>query len=99
MLAADFSLAVTRDPNSTVSSIMYVPLAMQEMVLAVRLILKGSNSHEVTFRDPLKCLVSGTREGSLTVTRAGVRGLSQRRVSAPRARTAACLTGHIERMP
>jgi hypothetical protein len=43
MLAAGFSLAITGDPNSTVSSIMYAPLALQEMVLAVWLIVKGFN--------------------------------------------------------
>ena len=48
MLASGFSLAVTGDPNSTVSSIMYAPLALQEMVLAVWLILKGFNSTAVT---------------------------------------------------
>ena len=48
MLAAGFSLAVTGDPNSTVSSIMYAPLALQVMVLAVWLILKGFNSYAVT---------------------------------------------------
>jgi hypothetical protein len=40
-LAGGFSLAVTGDANSTASSIMYAPLALQEMVLAVWLILKG----------------------------------------------------------
>jgi hypothetical protein len=44
MLAAGFSLAVTGDPNSTFSSIMYAPLALQELVLAVWLIVKGFNS-------------------------------------------------------
>lgn len=41
MLAGGFSLAVTGDPNSTVSSILYAPLGLQEMVLAVWLIAKG----------------------------------------------------------
>ena len=44
MLVGSFSLAVTGDSNSTVSSIMYAPLGLQEMVLAVWLILKGFNS-------------------------------------------------------
>lgn len=35
-------------PNSTASSIMYAPLGLQEMVLAVWLILKGFNSPAVT---------------------------------------------------
>jgi len=48
MLAGGLSLAVTGDPNSTVSSIMYAPLGLQEMVLAVWLILKGFNSPAVT---------------------------------------------------
>lgn len=48
MLAAGFSLAVTGDPNSTFSSIMYAPLAVQELVLAVWLIFKGFNSPAVT---------------------------------------------------
>ena len=48
MLAGGFSLAVTGDANSTVSSIMYAPLGLQEMVLAVWLILKGFNSPAVT---------------------------------------------------
>jgi Domain of unknown function (DUF4386) len=48
MLAAGFSLAITGDPNSTFSSIMYAPLALQEMVLAVWLIFKGFNSPAVT---------------------------------------------------
>lgn len=48
MLAAGFSLAVTGDPNSTVSSILYAPLALQEMVLAVWLLLKGFTAPAVT---------------------------------------------------
>jgi hypothetical protein len=47
MLAASFSLAVTGDPNSTVSSIMYAPLALQEMVLAVWLLVRGFNPPKV----------------------------------------------------
>jgi hypothetical protein len=47
MLAAGFSITVTGDPNSAVSSILYAPLGLQEMVLAVWLILKGFNSPAV----------------------------------------------------
>jgi hypothetical protein len=48
MFGAGFSLAVTGDSNSAISSIMYAPLALQEMVLAVWLILKGFNASAVT---------------------------------------------------
>jgi len=48
MFAAGFSLVVTGDPNSIVSSIMYAPLALQEMVLAVWLLARGFNPPEVT---------------------------------------------------
>lgn len=48
MLAAGLSLAATGDPNSTFSSIMYAPLALQELVLAVWLMLKGFISRPVT---------------------------------------------------
>jgi hypothetical protein len=48
MLAGGFSLAFTEDPNSTVSTILYAPLGLQEMVFAVWLILKGFNSPAVT---------------------------------------------------
>ena len=43
MLIAGFSLVVTGDPNSTFSSVLYAPLALQEMVLAVWLIARGFN--------------------------------------------------------
>ena len=43
MLLAGFSLVVTGDPNSTFSSVLYAPLALQEMVLAVWLIARGFN--------------------------------------------------------
>jgi hypothetical protein len=43
MLIAGFSLAFTGDPNSTVSTALYMPLALQEMVLAIWLIAKGFN--------------------------------------------------------
>ena len=32
MLIAGFSLVVTGDPNSTISSVLYAPLGLQEMV-------------------------------------------------------------------
>ncbi len=43
MLIAGFSLVVTGDPNSTFSSILYAPLGLQEMALAVWLIVRGFN--------------------------------------------------------
>ncbi len=41
MLVAGFLLPFTNDPNSTVSSVLYAPLGIQEMVLAVWLIGRG----------------------------------------------------------
>jgi hypothetical protein len=43
MLIGGFSLVVTGDPNSTFSSVLYAPMGMQEMVLAVWLIARGFN--------------------------------------------------------
>jgi len=43
-LAAGFALAVTGEPNSTFSNLMYAPLGVQEMVLAFWLILRGFNA-------------------------------------------------------
>ena len=40
-LVASLSLLWTGDPNSTLANILFVPLALQEMVLAVWLIVKG----------------------------------------------------------
>jgi hypothetical protein len=40
-LIASLSLLWTGDPNSTLASILFVPMALQEMVLAVWLIVKG----------------------------------------------------------
>lgn len=42
-VVASLSLLWTADPNSTVSTILYIPMAIQEMVLAVWLIVKGFN--------------------------------------------------------
>ena len=41
MFVASLSLMVTGDPNSTFSTILYAPMALQEMVFAVWLIVKG----------------------------------------------------------
>lgn len=43
MLMAGLSFAVTGDPNSAFSSVLYAPLGLQEMVLAVWLIARGFN--------------------------------------------------------
>jgi len=43
MLIAGLSFAVTGDPNSTFSSVLYAPLGLQEMVFAVWLIARGFN--------------------------------------------------------
>lgn len=47
MLAAGFLLLVDGDPNSTLSTVLYAPMALQEMVLAVWLILKGFSSSAI----------------------------------------------------
>jgi len=44
MFVAGLSLMVTGDPNSTFSTVLYAPLALQEMVFALWLIVKGFNS-------------------------------------------------------
>jgi hypothetical protein len=44
MFVASLSLVVTGDPNSTFSTVLYAPLALQEMVFALWLIVKGFNS-------------------------------------------------------
>ena len=43
-LVATLSLVFTGDANSTVSTVLYVPLAVQEMVFALWLIVKGFRS-------------------------------------------------------
>jgi len=47
-LIASLSLLWTGDPNSTLANILFVPLALQEMVLAVWLIVKGFNAAALT---------------------------------------------------
>jgi hypothetical protein len=47
MLVAGFLLLVEGDPNSPLSTILYAPLALQEMVFAVWLIVKGFNSSAI----------------------------------------------------
>jgi hypothetical protein len=41
MLVAGLTLPFTHDPNSTISSFLYAPLGVQEMVLAVWLLARG----------------------------------------------------------
>ena len=48
MFAAGFSVVVTGEPNSSISSILYAPLALQEMAFAVWLMLKGFKPPAVT---------------------------------------------------
>ncbi len=43
-LVASLSLMWTGDPNSTFSTVLYAPMALQEMVLALWLIVKGFNA-------------------------------------------------------
>lgn len=43
MLVAGFLLLVDGDPNSPLSTVLYAPLALQEMVFAIWLIVKGFN--------------------------------------------------------
>ena len=49
-VVASLSLLWTGDPNSTLSPVLYVPMAIQEMVLAIWLIVKGFNSTAFTNR-------------------------------------------------
>jgi hypothetical protein len=44
MFVASLSLMVTGDPNSTFSTVLYAPMALQEMVFAIWLIVKGFSS-------------------------------------------------------
>ena len=46
-VAAGFLLLFGGDPNSTLSTLLYSPLGLQEMVLAVWLIVKGFNSSAI----------------------------------------------------
>ena len=52
-LVASLSLLWTQDPNSTISSVLYAPMALQEMVLALWLILKGFNSTALAATPPI----------------------------------------------
>ncbi len=47
MFVASLSLVVTGDPNSTFSTILYAPMALQEMVFAVWLIVKGFSASAI----------------------------------------------------
>ncbi len=47
-LVASLSLLWTGDPNSTFSTVLYAPMALQEMVLALWLIIKGFDSSALT---------------------------------------------------
>ena len=47
-LVASLSLLWTGDPNSTLANVLFVPLALQEIVLAVRLIVKGFDAAALT---------------------------------------------------
>ena len=49
-LIASLSLLWTGDPNSAVANVLFVPLALLEMVLAVRLIVKGFDAAALTSR-------------------------------------------------
>lgn len=47
MLAAGFLVLVDGDPSSPLSTALYAPLALQEMVLAIWLIVRGFNSSSI----------------------------------------------------
>ena len=47
-VVAGFLLLFGGDPNSTLSTLLYAPLGLQEMVLAVWLIVKGFNQSAIT---------------------------------------------------
>ena len=51
-VVASLSLLWTGDPNSTLSTVLFVPMAAQEMVLAVWLIAKGFDSAVLRPRSP-----------------------------------------------
>ena len=48
MLVAGFLVLFDGDPNSTLSTVLYAPLALQEMVLALWLIVKGYSPSAMT---------------------------------------------------
>ena len=50
MLVAGFLLLVDGDPNSLLSTVLYAPLALQEVVFAVWLIVKGFNPSAIDSR-------------------------------------------------
>ena len=43
-VVASLSLLWTGDPNSTLSTVLYIPMAIQEMVMALWLVFRGFNS-------------------------------------------------------
>ncbi len=47
MLAAGFLVLIDGDPNSPLSTALYAPMALQEMVFALWLIIKGFNSSAI----------------------------------------------------
>jgi len=47
-LIASLSLLWTGDPNSTLANVLFVPLALQEIILAIRLIVKGFDAAALT---------------------------------------------------
>lgn len=51
-LVGSLSLMWTSDPNSTFSTVLYAPMAVQEMVLALWLIIKGFNSAVLAGESP-----------------------------------------------
>ncbi len=64
MLAAGFLVLVDGDPNSPLSTALYAPLALQEMVLAIWLLIKGFNHRD---NDYAEAAMSSVRPHSVTV--------------------------------